>query len=66
VCDGLTDAAQHTGKDPSTAKVDAYAAAVDCMYTRQVHRPTDWWDRVGPKDARAAFDKLLGTVLKSR
>src|SRR5262249_29548975 len=37
VCDGLTDATLQVGKDPSPAHVDAYAAAVDCLYTRQVH-----------------------------
>ena len=43
-----------------------YAAAVECLFTRQVHHPTEWWDRVGPKDARAAYDQFKELVVKAR
>lgn len=66
VCDGLDEAVHAIGKDLAPEKVDAYAAAVECLFARQVHHPTEWWDRVGPKDARAAFDQFREMVLKVR
>jgi hypothetical protein len=66
VCDGLNEAVHDVGKDPSPEKVDAYSAAVECLFTRQVHHPSEWWDRVGPKDARAAYDQFRELVVKAR
>jgi serine/threonine protein kinase len=66
VCDGLTEAVHEVGKDLSPEKIEAYAAIVECLFTRQVHHPTEWWDRVGPKDARAAFDQFREMVAKVR
>lgn len=66
VCDTLTDAVRAAGKDPSPAVLDAYAAAIDCLYTRGVHHPTEFWDRVGPKDARGYFDQFRDAVTKAR
>lgn len=66
VCDTLSDAVHAVGKDPSPANIDAYASVVECLFTREVHHPTEWWDRVGPKDARGYFDQLHELVMKAR
>jgi serine/threonine protein kinase len=66
VCEGLTEAVHDVGKDLSPDKTEAYSAAVECLFTRQVHHPSEWWDRVGPKDARAAFEQFREMIAKLR
>src|SRR5213078_932760 len=64
VCDALSDAVHTVGKDPSPTNTDAYSAAVECMFNRGVHHPAEWWDRVGPKDARGYFDQFRETTTR--
>jgi serine/threonine-protein kinase len=59
VCETLTSSLANLGKDPSPPHVDQYASDVECLIARKVRYPTEWWDRVGAKDARTAFDQFV-------
>ena len=63
LCDTLQAATADVGKDPSTAAaVDAYAQGVDCLVSKGVRYPAEWWDRVAAKDARGYFEKFVGSL----
>lgn len=59
LCDSLDVTVHAIADDPSASSADAYSASVDCLFTHQVKYPDEFWNRVGPKDARAAFDRFL-------
>lgn len=63
ICETLTTSTIDVGRDPSKVDLDHYDADVACLITHQVRYPSDWWDRVGPKDARAAFERLVASLI---
>jgi hypothetical protein len=63
LCSTLEDATADVGKNPAgAAAVDAYAQGVDCLVSKGVRYPEEWWDRVAAKDARGYFEKFVGTL----
>ncbi len=62
ICETLTTSTIDVGRDPSKVDLDHYDADIACLITHQVRYPSDWWDRVGPKDARAAFERFVASL----
>jgi serine/threonine protein kinase len=62
ICETLTTSTIDVGRDPSKVDLDHYDTDIACLITHQVRYPSDWWDRVGPKDARAAFERLVASL----
>jgi hypothetical protein len=64
VCESLPSSVQDVSRDQSPENIDRYAESVDCFISRGVRYPTEWWDRVGPKDARGYFEEYLRGLRK--
>jgi hypothetical protein len=63
LCDTLEGATAAVGKDPAgAAAVEAYAQGVDCLVSKGVRYPAEWWDRVAAKDARGHYEKFVGAL----
>jgi len=61
-CTSLPESVDDVRKNPTKENVDRYAEGVDCFISKGIRYPSDWWDRVGPKDARGYFDQLVGAL----
>jgi hypothetical protein len=61
-CESLPPSIDDVRKSPTKENVDRYAEGVDCFISKGIRYPSDWWDRVGPKDARSYFDQLVGAL----
>ena len=64
VCESLPSSVEDVARDQSAEKIDRYSASVDCFISRGVRYPAEWWDRVGPKDARGYFEEYLRAMRK--
>jgi hypothetical protein len=64
VCESLPGSVQDVSRDQSAQNIDHYAESVDCFISRGVRYPAEWWDRVGPKDARGYFEEYLRGLRK--
>lgn len=64
VCQSLPSSVQDVSRDQSAQNIDRYAESVDCFISRGVRYPAEWWDRVGPKDARGYFEEYLRGLRK--
>ena len=64
VCESLPSAVEEVSRNQSAENIDRYAESVDCFISRGVRYPEEWWDRVGPKDARGYFEEYLRGLRK--
>lgn len=64
VCASLPSSVEDISLNQSAQNIDRYAESVDCFISRGVRYPAEWWDRVGPKDARGYFEEYLRGLRK--
>jgi serine/threonine-protein kinase len=64
ICESLTEDVRTLARDPSPSHVDRYGTDIDCLMRLQFRYPSEYWDRVTSRDARAAFERFLGTLRK--
>jgi len=62
ICASLADDVRALAKAPRSEQTNRYAADIDCLLSRGFRYPADYWDRVGPKDARADFETFLASL----
>ena len=62
VCEALPVSIHELAKEPTPAHADAYKASIDCLISRRIRYPAEWWDRVGPRESRTYFDAFLGRL----
>jgi serine/threonine-protein kinase len=62
LCESLTSSIEALSTDASRPNVDRYAADVDCIVSHGIRYPSEWWDRVGAKDARGHFEQFVGEL----
>lgn len=62
LCESLSSSIEAVAGDASGANVDRYAADVDCIVSHGIRYPSEWWDRVGAKDARGQFEQFLSEL----